>query len=56
MDHETIIIIIIDDGYSFTFLGDDILGNAGFYTSDTQNAPPYVEDKCEQKFAPKLLV
>jgi hypothetical protein len=52
--HETF--IIVDDEKYFTFSGDDIPGNAGFYTSNKENTPPGVKYKCKQKFAPKILV
>ncbi|CAF4403061.1 unnamed protein product [Didymodactylos carnosus] len=53
-DYETF--IIVDDEKYFTFSGDDMLENAGFYASDKENTPPDVRYKCKQKFAPKILV
>lgn len=53
-DRETF--IIVDDEKYFTFSGDDMPGNAGFYTSDKENTPSDVKYKYKQKFAPKILV
>jgi transposase len=53
-DHETF--IIIDDEKYFTFSGDEMPGNAGFYSSDKRHTPTDVKFKSKQKFAPKILV
>lgn len=54
LDSETF--IIVDDEKYFTFSGIDMPGNAGFYSSDKENASPDVKYKSKQKFEPKILV
>lgn len=53
-NHETF--IIIDDETYFTFSGDGMPGNAGFYSSDKRHTPSDVSFKSKEKFAPKILV
>lgn len=54
IDHETF--IIMDDEKYFSFSGDNMPGNAGFYSTDKQDTSPDVKFKSKQKFAPKILV
>jgi transposase len=53
-NHETF--IIIDDEKYFTFSGDNMPGNAGFYSGNKRDTPPDVKFKCKEKFAPKVMV
>lgn len=53
-DSETF--IVIDDEKYFSFSGDNMLSNAGFYSADQGVTPPDVKFRFKQKFAPKMLV
>ncbi|CAF2052575.1 unnamed protein product [Rotaria magnacalcarata] len=48
--------IVMDDEKYFTLSGDNMPGNAGFYSSNTANTPWNVKFKSKQKFEPKVLV
>ncbi|CAF0991596.1 unnamed protein product [Rotaria magnacalcarata] len=48
--------IVMDDEKYFTLSGDNMPGNAGFYSSNTANTPWNVKLKSKQKFEPKVLV
>lgn len=48
--------IIVDDEKYFSFSGQEMPGNAGFYTSNIAAAPDNVRFKSKEKFAPKVLV
>lgn len=49
-------VIIVDDEKYFSFSGENMPSNAGFYTADVQGAPTDVKFKSKEKFAPKILV
>lgn len=48
--------VIIDDEKYFTFTGDNMPGNAGFYSENKEGAPVHVKYKCKQKYPQKILV
>ena len=48
--------IVIDDEKYFAFSGDNMPGNAEFYSCNEQTSPPDIRFKCKGKFAPKVLV
>ena len=49
-------IIVIDDEKYFTFSGDNMPRNAGFYSCNKQTSAQDIRFKCKGKFAPKVLV
>ena len=48
--------IILDDEKYFSFGGDNMPGNAGFYTNDQDETPNNVKFKATSKFPKKILV
>lgn len=48
--------IIVDDEKYFTFAGDNMPANAGFYTSNEKESPENVKFKATLKFPKKILV
>lgn len=47
-------VVVMDDESYFTFSGDDMPGNAGFYTQDISSAPDKVRFKSKTKFPKKF--
>ncbi|CAF3167290.1 unnamed protein product [Rotaria socialis] len=48
--------LIMDDEKYFSFSGDNMPSNAGFWSGDKEHVSPEVNFKSKQKFAPKILV
>ncbi|CAF2069574.1 unnamed protein product [Rotaria magnacalcarata] len=50
------IFIIMDNEKYFSFSGDNMPSNAGFWSADKEHVSPEVNFKSKQTFAPKILV